>query len=185
MLRQPPRATWPILATSKLASHLATSHWIWVALALVVLLLDYASGPLIQFPILFILPVSLAAWNRSSRWALGFAVALPVINSGLAWSEAAPWSLFVIGVNATVRAMVFLVVAILVGRARTVADLRDEIQTLRGILPICSFCKKIRNDRNEWEPLEMYIAHRSEAQFSHGVCEACAKREYGYDPGRE
>lgn len=54
-----------------------------------------------------------------------------------------------------------------------------EIKTLRGIVPICSFCHKIRNDNGAWQQMEAYICDHSEAQFSHGVCEECAKKHYG------
>jgi nitrate/nitrite-specific signal transduction histidine kinase len=51
-----------------------------------------------------------------------------------------------------------------------------EIKTLQGILPICSYCKKIRNDKGSWEQMEMYIRDHSEAEFSHGMCDDCAKK---------
>jgi PleD family two-component response regulator len=54
----------------------------------------------------------------------------------------------------------------------------DEIKTLRGILPICSSCKKIRNDAGIWQQIELYIAEHSEAKFSHGICEECAMKLY-------
>jgi PleD family two-component response regulator len=54
----------------------------------------------------------------------------------------------------------------------------DEIKTLRGILPICSSCKKIRNDEGSWQQAESYIAKHSEAKFSYGLCEECAKKLY-------
>lgn len=53
----------------------------------------------------------------------------------------------------------------------------DEIKTLRGIIPICSYCKKIRNDKGAWDNLEAYICNHSEAQFSHGVCPECYKKQ--------
>jgi len=52
----------------------------------------------------------------------------------------------------------------------------DEIKTLRGIIPICSYCKKIRDGDDSWEQLESYIDAHSEAQFSHGVCPACYEK---------
>lgn len=55
----------------------------------------------------------------------------------------------------------------------------DEIQTLRGIIPICSFCKKIRDDGGFWHAVEKYIARHPEADFSHGVCPPCAEERYG------
>jgi len=53
-----------------------------------------------------------------------------------------------------------------------------EIKTLRGILPICSNCKKIRDDKGYWMAIELYISQHSEAEFSHGVCKECAATLY-------
>jgi len=54
----------------------------------------------------------------------------------------------------------------------------DEIKQLRGILPICAKCKKIRNDKGFWEKIEVYICEHSDAEFSHGLCPECAKNLY-------
>jgi len=54
----------------------------------------------------------------------------------------------------------------------------SEVKTLQGILPICSFCKKIRDDKGAWNRLEKYIHEHSDAAFSHGVCPECAKEHY-------
>lgn len=53
-----------------------------------------------------------------------------------------------------------------------------EITELRGILPICAHCKKIRDDKGYWNQLEEYIQDRSDTQFSHGICPECAKKYY-------
>ena len=55
---------------------------------------------------------------------------------------------------------------------RTLA-LIANIKHLAGLLPICSYCKRIRSDHNYWEQLESYITEHSGAQFSHGICPAC------------
>lgn len=52
----------------------------------------------------------------------------------------------------------------------------SEIKTLKGIIPICSYCKVIRNDEGAWERLEAYITHHSDAQFSHGICPECVSK---------
>ena len=52
----------------------------------------------------------------------------------------------------------------------------EEIKTLTGILPICSYCKQIRNDDGYWQQVEEYISEHSEAMFSHGICPACYKK---------
>ncbi len=54
----------------------------------------------------------------------------------------------------------------------------SEIKTLTGILPICSSCKKIRDDKGYWEMVEVYISKHSDAKFSHGICNECAKKFY-------
>ncbi|RLC58550.1 MAG: response regulator [Candidatus Cloacimonadota bacterium] len=54
----------------------------------------------------------------------------------------------------------------------------DEIDTLSGLLPICSHCKKIRDDSGYWQGVEQYIAARSDAQFSHGICPDCMREYY-------
>ena len=53
-----------------------------------------------------------------------------------------------------------------------------EIKTLSGLLPICASCKNIRDDRGYWTQIEGYIQEHSDAQFSHAICPACAKKLY-------
>jgi len=54
----------------------------------------------------------------------------------------------------------------------------SEVKTLSGLLPICSNCKKIRDDKGYWNQIESYIRDRSDAEFSHGICPDCAKKLY-------
>lgn len=54
----------------------------------------------------------------------------------------------------------------------------DEIRILRGFLPICASCKKIRDDRGYWTQIEGYIKAHSEAEFTHSICPDCAERLY-------
>jgi len=54
----------------------------------------------------------------------------------------------------------------------------DKVKLLSGLLPICISCKKIRNDKGYWMRIEDYLRDHSEAEFSHGVCETCAKKLY-------
>ena len=53
-----------------------------------------------------------------------------------------------------------------------------EIKTLRGILPICSFCKKVRDDKGYWEQVDIYINKHYEADISHSICPECLKKHY-------
>jgi hypothetical protein len=69
-------------------------------------------------------------------------------------------------------------------RTRLIEELQTamaEINTLRDILPICSACKKIRDDQGYWNKLEAYLYKHSKVQFSHGFCPDCLKKLYpGY-----
>jgi hypothetical protein len=51
------------------------------------------------------------------------------------------------------------------------------VKQLEGIIPICMYCKKIRDDQNSWNNLEQYISDHSEAMFSHGICPQCAEEQ--------
>ena len=54
-----------------------------------------------------------------------------------------------------------------------------NIKTLQGLIPICSSCKKIRDDQGYWNILESYIQKNSDAQFSHSICPECSDKVYG------
>ena len=66
-------------------------------------------------------------------------------------------------------------------RKKLIRELKEalaKIQTLRGLVPICSSCKKIRDDKGYWHQVETYVSRHSEAQFSHGMCPDCMKELY-------
>jgi hypothetical protein len=60
---------------------------------------------------------------------------------------------------------------------RLVAERTAEIKTLQGVLPICAWCKKIRDDRGAWNQLEAYISARTDVLFSHGICAECLGKQ--------
>lgn len=71
----------------------------------------------------------------------------------------------------------FGMVAMIVDKIRIRAEKSEElVERLEGILPICSYCKKIRDEKNEWHFLEEYIEDRSKAEFSHGICPDCFQK---------
>ena len=55
-------------------------------------------------------------------------------------------------------------------------DALSRVKQLQGMLPICAYCKKIRNDRNYWQQVENYISEHSEVKFSHGICPECYEK---------
>jgi len=68
-----------------------------------------------------------------------------------------------------------------VEKERLVYELKEalaKVKTLTGFLPICCSCKKIRDDKGYWQQIEAYISKHSDAEFSHGLCDDCARRLY-------
>jgi len=74
-------------------------------------------------------------------------------------------------------------------RVRELEDALKQVKQLRGLLPICSYCKKIRDDQNYWQQVESYVTKHSEAQFSHSICPDCFRNIVGpeiekFKPGK-
>jgi PAS domain S-box-containing protein len=75
-------------------------------------------------------------------------------------------------------------------RDRMIAELQKtlaEVKTLKGLIPICASCKKIRDDTGFWSQIESYVMRHSDAKFSHGICPDCTKKlypEYADEPGQ-
>lgn len=67
----------------------------------------------------------------------------------------------------------------LADRVRELEDALSRIKQLHGLLPICAWCKNIRNDQNYWLKVEDYIAGHSDARFTHGICPACLQKQMG------
>ena len=67
----------------------------------------------------------------------------------------------------------------LAGRVRELEAAVSRLKYLQGLLPICSYCKKVRDDQNYWQQIEGYISEHSEAQFSRSICPACLEKLEG------
>jgi hypothetical protein len=151
----------------------------WIAVAVTLLALEYVTGLYRQFPLVYVIPVSLAAWY-SGRWpALAFAVVVPVAHLVFAAPDASRDEFAALAATGAFRSTIVLFMALWFARlSEHERALHREVQALKGLLPICSFCKSIRNEAGEWEHLERFISRRSETQFSHGVCPQCQKTYY-------
>ena len=145
--------------------------WHWLALAAVMVLVDYHVGPTIHFPVLFILPIVLAAWFSGRTAALVLSVVLPTARlfyGSFAWED---WFSGHAVINVLIRISVFSLLALLTAFAA-------DVRVLRGMLAICGHCKKIRDAQGSWLTLEGYMERHSEAIFSHGICPDCLQHHY-------
>jgi hypothetical protein len=152
----------------------------WVPVTVILLVIDYRTAIYTEFPVGYVIPVAIAAWYSGRRSALALAVVNPVGHLAfqlLVWPQTG--NLAILLIAATLRCAAICVLAFWLSRlSEHERELYRHVETLEGLLPICSFCKSIRNESGEWERLERYISKRSDAQFSHGFCPSCQKTHY-------
>ena len=163
--------------------------WLWVTMTVasvfVLGCVDWITGYELHFFVFYFLPVMAGAWFVG----LEFSIALAVL-SGLVWYGAdflagnTHSSPFVAVWNTGVRFVSFLLIGWPVSQMRSARDresetavslkrVLSEVKVLETFLPICAECKKIRNDKGEWQKLEVYIGQHAGTQFSHGYCPDC------------
>jgi len=150
--------------------------------SVILLIADYFSGPFIQFPITYLIPISIVSWFNGRRWGLLFAIVMPLVRllfNLVFWNI--PWTFIEASTNALIRIIILSSFVVLIDRtANQTRKLATQVDMLEGLLPICSFCKRIRDKHNQWQILEQYISDRSDATFSHGICPECMQKHYGY-----
>ncbi len=170
-------------ATGKTPENKGLLVFLWIILAVVITFVDYVTGPFIQFPFLFILPVVFSTWYNGRTWGIVYAIVLPLVRLYFNTIWSIPWTLVEGSFNALIRMSVLSLLAYLVDRVASQTKAKEkQVKLLEGLLPICASCKKIRDEKDEWQVLEAYITKHSEARFSHGVCPDCAKKLYGIEP---
>ncbi len=150
--------------------------------------IDWLTGFELRIFSFYFIPVSLAAWS----FGLGGSVVASVL-AALIWFGAdllsrhvyphpviAVWNAAILLSSLlTFGWAIHKIRALLVNEREIATALRHslaEIKVLEGIVPICAQCKKIRDDGGQWQPVEVYVRDRTQAQFSHTYCPACAKR---------
>ena len=146
--------------------------------------LEYVAGPQTDYPVAHAIPVILAAWYSGRQPALTLALAVALARILLHVTLWTPPDALAGPITATLfRGALIALIGLWFARlSEHEHELYRHVERLEGLLPICSFCKRIRNDAGTWESLEGFISTRSEAQFSHGVCPPCGEANYpGYD----
>lgn len=150
-------------------------RWQWMLLAAAILGLDYLSGPFLQFPILFVVPVVLATWSDGRAWGLAVAVVMPLVRLAFA---AQWWAPDLLPLEIVDHALDMVILGGFALLAHRYFLQERKIRVLQGMLPICGFCKRIRTPDEGWHQLEQFITDNSEAEFSHTFCPECGERHY-------
>ncbi len=161
-------------ATEQLrATHVAIAY----ILVLAVLACDALLPLGVAITSLYLVPLCfLALWSTPTQsFRVLLLAAVCVVLIGMVFFLSSPDSLWVAVANRLFAITIIGITTLLsVLRKRT----EEDMKTLRGLLPICSYCKKIRDDGGYWQQVERYIAARSEADFSHGVCPDCGPKHF-------
>lgn len=161
--------------------------WVLILASAGILWADHATGREIRILYLLIIPVSIA--SLTNRLALAYALAVALPFTRLLFFVDWETSFFLTHglVNASIRAFVLLFVAYFMNKVSMMfkyrqelenLKLRERVERLEGLLPICAHCKNIRNADGEYEMIESYIAKHSDVVFSHGVCPECLRKFY-------
>jgi hypothetical protein len=188
-------ATLPNPAKSEAASGKTSSQRTWFVLYLVasttLLAIDSYTAIeqvewLLNVPLVWI--VAVACTTTQLTWA-GVVASLCLVVGGIL---SPPGPVDRLGFLTT-RAIVMLTIWLIVfqSRRRAAAEARErrvlvaqheqELKTLRGIIPICAWCKRIRTDSGAWKQIEQYIHEHSGADFSHGICPECVSKLEGQE----
>jgi len=152
--------------------------------------LDYLTVFELEISLCYALPVAMMAWGVGRLAGTLAAAWATTIWFGANILFANPYSsAFYALWNTALRGGWFLTVALTISRIRADLDrgrqlnasLNDtlaQVRELQGLLPICAWCKKIRNDEGYWEQLETYVRRHTRAQFTHGICPACIQSQF-------
>ena len=156
-----------------------------IALSVVVLgFVDYVTGYEFGFFLFYFLPIAIAAWKVGPTSSY-----LISILSSIVWFlsdiSSHPYSSVLFAFwNTIMLLLCFLIIAystfkiqfLLREKNETSRARLSQVKTLSGSIPICASCKKIRDDKGDWQRIEEYFEERTNAQFTHGLCPECVDK---------
>lgn len=145
-----------------------------LALVALVMAIDAALAPRIEFHALLFLPVLYGAWYGGLKWGLPLSL-IPFAHAVSLWLHGVDAeTMYVALIGATVRTVIMAAAVFWIASvAASQRALKQEVALLEGLLPICSYCKKIRDEAGDWQVMEKYIQDRTDATFTHSICETC------------
>ena len=145
---------------------------------------DYVTGHELCFFLFYLLPIAIAAWKVGPTSSY-----LISILSSIVWFlsdvSSHPYSSVLFAFwNTIMQLLCFLIIAystskiqfLLREKHETSRARLSQVKTLSGLIPICASCKKIRDDKGDWQRIEEYIEERTNAEFTHGLCPECVDK---------
>ena len=144
----------------------------WVPISLAFIAVDTVTGNTMPPPV-YALVIMVAAWLSGARVAGPMAVILPFVR----FYSLDPSDPQVGPARFTISILVLLLIAVIGDRlAEHERELRARIKALESLLPMCMFCKSIRDDEDKWQRLEAYMT-KAGTTVTHGICPTCAAKE--------
>jgi hypothetical protein len=155
---------------------LLTQPTTYFGLGLLILVLDFFTGPFLLFPILFVIPVTLAAWFCSGALAHTLAILLPVGRFLIAWmvEQNAPLPFLI--ANFFIRVAVLLFISYLVARTRR--QTRELERRVQDLVQMCAWSRTVEY-QGEWLTFEQYLLRRFNINTTHGISPTEAKKLFG------
>jgi len=160
-----------------------------VALCLIVAMVIFAFDSILPLGVAggvpYVLVVLIALWSPNKHLPIYMAIATSALTLIGIFTSPIGGEVWKVLLNRVLALFAIWTTAILATQRTTILEQRNEavanLRILKGFLPICSSCKKIRDDHGSWNQLEVYIRDHSEAEFSHGICPECRDKLYPPD----
>jgi hypothetical protein len=161
----------------------------FIILTGLILFFDFQIPLGVAIDVLYIIVVWISFWSSRKSFTIIVAVVCSVLTIGSAFFQPIVPEMWKVVFNRCL-ALFAIWITTLLGLQRKLSEEKrekalrerekalEETRILRGLLPICASCKKIRDDQGYWTQMEGYIRDHSEADFSHGICPECAKKLY-------
>jgi hypothetical protein len=148
----------------------------WVVIGLVggVFILDLFTPVGVTTPLLYAVPLMLtlvSPQRRLFRFVAAAAIALTIIGFYFSPPGGVPW------MAATNRFLAVLAIAVAATFSLLHKQVKARLKSLEALLPLCSSCKKVRDDRGYWKQLELYLEEHAVTHFSRGLCPECLPKE--------
>lgn len=148
---------------------------LWIFLSLTAVMLDYYTGMKYDFPLLIAIPIVLATWYSGRFWGIVTGLIITAGEICIIYSRLDSIDILTVVLYITVRIIILFVFIFMID---IISRQRRSIRVMSGLLPICSFCKKIRDENGNWVELEQYINEKSDARLCHGLCTDCARDKF-------
>jgi K+-sensing histidine kinase KdpD len=156
-----------------------------VVILCIIAVTDHFVGGRFGLTLFYLVPIFLIAWRFGRMVAVMTAVACALVWFAVDTSINDYSYVFERSWSIGTKAGVFVAFAIIVARVKydithqmrlnnELTEALAEVKKLSGLLPICAWCKKIRDQEGKWHPIEDYVTEHSDADFSHGICPECA-----------